>query len=172
MVAGFFIPDTPCPNPGEPMVRNTVAPKSRQTNFPKSAQPRKSLRSSAEGTLANIGVIARPSELVPSTRSATGNQHLRIDDELRPRRRRASSPQPARPYVPRAQGPVFRPIHVSAAPPNCIHCGGASERVFRSISCDWVEWSTEWWRCKDVNCLGRQDSVVRVYPLGQYDRRG
>ena len=141
-------------------------------NFPKTARRRPALKSSAEGTLANIGVVVRPSDQLHSTRAPSGNQHMRIDDEPRLRRRQASNPRPVRPYVPTAQWSVFRSVHAGAAPPSCIHCGGASERVFKSTSCDWVERSTEWWQCKDTNCLGRLDSVVRVYPLGQYDRRG
>ena len=144
----------------------------RWCNFPRTARRRPALKSSAEGTLANIGVVVRPSDQLRSTRAPSGNQHMWIDDEPRLRRRLALPPQPVRAYVPTAQGPVFRSVHAGAAPPSCIHCGGASERVSKSTSCDWVERSTEWWQCKDTNCLGRLDLVVRVYPVGQYDRRG
>jgi hypothetical protein len=144
----------------------------RWCNFPQAARRRLALKSSAEGTLANIGVVVRPPDQLCSTRAPSSNQHIWIDDDPRLRRRHASPPQPVRPYVPTAQGPVFRSVHPSALPPSCIHCGGASECVSKSTSCDWVERSTEWWQCKDTNCLGRLDSVIRVYPLGQYDRRG
>jgi hypothetical protein len=146
------------------MTRTPVDPKYRWTNFPNAPRPRKPLRSSAEGTLANIGRIAHEPRVV-------GGADLGVTG-LRPRIRRESvDPQAWRTYVPRHQGPIVRRVHELKPPPNCIHCGGPTKLGRRSTFHCHVDKVETLWACINPTCLGQLDAAIFVSPIGRYERR-
>jgi hypothetical protein len=154
--------------------RNAKAPIARDLpNVTPPIRRRTVLKSSAEGTLANIGVIARPSERVRSTRAPSGNQHMRIDDVPRRRRRRGSCPPPGRsPYVTPRLDPIVRLVPENTPPPTCIHCGGPTQAGTTLTGSHHVEKCQTQWLCIKAACPGHKDGLVHRYVKGEYDRRG
>jgi hypothetical protein len=130
----------------------------RWSNFPSKAPPRRSLRRSAEGTLANIGRVVHPGQdpYLPGTRAAT--THL-------------LGPQRYRPAEPRPHGPVVRLVPLDTPPPTCIHCCGPTELAAHATHAVHIERSERKWICRNPECLGRGDAVIYKTPLGEYERR-
>lgn len=144
----------------------------RQTKSRQRSGRKRRLESIAEGTLANTGrVLQRPAKQ-PYTKPAVGNQRLRVLDEPRPRYRQASGFSQPWGYAPRYQGKLVRLVHESTPPPHCIYCGGPTYLARRSISSFHVEKAEERWECTDPSCPGREDAVIYMYPMGEYNRRG
>jgi len=131
---------------------------------------RKALRSSAEGTLANVGQVVHPSERrVPANR-AVGN-HLSIGDQRIRRRVAKGVPEHWRSYIPMRQEPVVRRVQEGASPPDCIYCGGPTRVVRQATSCDHLERGERLWGCAKTSCLGTEGAVLHLYPMAGYERR-
>lgn len=134
-------------------------PNYRWSNYPKSARPRKALRSGADGTVARTGYVAPFSSQSAGT-SGTGR--------FRPPQLRDATRQP---YVPKLHGSVVRRVHEQKPPPVCIHCGGPTTQAQRLSSHSHVEKVETRWVCAKPTCLGRLDAVIYLYPTGEYERR-
>ena len=146
------------------MNRTTIDPKYRRTNFSNPRRPRKSLRSSAEGTLANIGRVAHA--------PGVGGCAEREITSIRPRTRREPvDPRAWRTHQPQHQGPIIRRVHELKPQPNCIHCGGPTKLGRRSTFHCHVEKVETLWACINPTCLGQLDAVIFVSPIGRYERR-
>lgn len=117
---------------------------------------RKSVRRSAEGTLANIGVVVH-----------SPDQALYRCDRKGPKGPSVWSRCSAEPL-----GPLVRSVEEGAPAPSCIHCGGSTHLTAESNFCFEVEKREQRWECTDEVCLGREDAVIYIFPTRPYDRRG
>ncbi len=129
----------------------------RWTNFPRKAS-RRSLRRSAEGTLANIGLVVRSGQNPYPPR-------IRIPIAYRAKNERY------RPAKPKSHGPIVRRVPLGTPPPTCIHCAGPTELVANSTNAVHIERCERKWICRNTECLGHRDAVIYKTPLGEYERR-
>lgn len=151
---------------------NPPKPPTRWTNFPQDRRRRNALRSSAEGTQANNGRVVHPTSAVDSSQRWLSPERLWIDDPASRRRRGVvRAPSTRRPYKPQPHGPVIRLVQEGKRPPNCIHCGGATELASQTTSCFHIERAEQRWQCVRSTCLGRADVVIYRFPRGEYERR-
>jgi len=129
----------------------------RWTNLPCKAS-RRSLRRSAEGTQARIGIVIRPGQDPYPPRVQPVTTHLAERQSYRPADR-----QP--------HGPVVRCVPPGTPPPTCIHCEGPTELLAHSTHAVHIERTERRWICRKPDCLGRHDAVIYTTPLGEYERR-
>ena len=130
----------------------------RWTNFDRKPARKRSLRRSAEGTLANIGLIVRSGQDPFPPRIPRATAH-------------AAAPQRYRPAEPQPHGPVVRRVPLQTPPPTCIHCSGPTELITHATNAVHIEFRERTWICRDMSCLGRRDAVIYRTPLGEYERR-
>jgi len=130
------------------------------------------MRSSSEGTLANIGQVVHRSDhraaVACASRGATGRIPARSATSTR-----AKSCGRYRPCAPRYCGPYVLPSCEGAPPPVCVHCCGKCECVQTFRSSDNIERAEEHWVCtRSSSCVSRgRVVVIRKYALAAYARR-